>query len=78
MTTESKKPFTSRDEGIENNLCSIKEISKLSLPDGQELWLSDAHTVLKAQNSLFRERAVTHLEGGIEARHIKGKTFALI
>lgn len=61
-TTESKKPFTSRDEGIENNLGSVKEISKLSLPDWQELWLSDTHPVLKAQNSLFRERAVAHLK----------------
>lgn len=62
ITNESKKRLTSRDEGIENNLCSVKEISKLSLPDWQELWLSDTHTVLKTQNSLFRERAVTHLK----------------
>lgn len=41
------KMITSRDEGVENDLCSVEEVSKLSLPDRQELWLGDTHTVLK-------------------------------
>lgn len=53
--------FTSRDEGIENDLCPVEEIAKLGLPDGQEVWLSDAHAVLKTQNSLLGQRAVAHL-----------------
>lgn len=52
---------TSRDEGIENDLCPVEEVSKLSLPDGQELRLGDTHTVLKSENGLLRQRAVAHL-----------------
>lgn len=54
--------LTSRDEGVKDNLRSVKEISKLSLPDGQKLRLRDAHAVFKSEHGLFRQRAVTHLK----------------
>lgn len=53
--------FTSRDEGIKDDLRSVEEISKLSFPDGKKLRLCDAHTVLKSKHRLLRQRAVTHL-----------------
>lgn len=70
----SAKLLTSGDEGIKNDLCSVEEVSKLSLPDRQELGLGDAHTVLKTENGLLRQRAVTHLHRKASKQHIKGKT----
>ena len=53
--------FTSREEGIKDDLRSVKEIPKLSLPDGKQLRLCDTHSIFKSENSLLRQRAVTHL-----------------
>lgn len=53
--------ITCRDEGIKDDLRPVEEVSELSLPDGQQPGLADAHPVLKAQNGLLRQRAVAHL-----------------
>lgn len=44
---------TSRDEGVKDDLGPVEEVSKLGLPDGQQLGLGDAHAVLKAQHCLL-------------------------
>ena len=53
--------FTSREEGIKDDLRSVEEIPKLSLPDGKQLRLCDTHAIFKSENRLLRQRAVTHL-----------------
>lgn len=69
--------ITSGDEGVENDLRSVEEVSELSLPDGQQLGLGDAHPVLKGQHGLLRQRAVTHLQEGRDARPMKGEKLPL-
>ena len=62
--------LTSRDESVKDNLSSVEEVSKLSLPDWQELGLGNAHAVLKPQYSLLRQGAVTHLHSTHTHKHI--------
>lgn len=52
---------TSGDECVEDDLGAIEEITKLSLPEGQQLRALDAHAVLESQDGLFGQWAVADL-----------------
>lgn len=60
---------TSRDECVKDDLGSIEEITKLSFPEGQQLWALNAHSIFKPQDSLFWQRAVANLRARKRIRH---------
>ena len=62
LTGEVLRTFTAADVGVNYDLRSIEEVSKLGLPDGQNLWRLQTDSILKAQHRLFWQNAVSHLE----------------
>lgn len=69
MMRQSAEGFTSGDEGVEDDLSSVEEISELSLPDGKQLGLCDAHAIFESQHRLLRQRAVAHLNAHSTPQH---------
>ena len=53
LTGEVLRTFTAADVGVNYDLRSIEEVSKLGLPDGQNLWRLQTDSILKAQHRLF-------------------------
>ena len=62
LTGEVLHTFTAADVGVNYDLRSIEEVSKLRLPDGQNLRRLQTDSILKAQHRLFRQNTVSHLE----------------
>ena len=54
--------FSTGDEGIDDDLCTIEEVSKLSLPDGQVARALNTEPILKAKHSLFTQGTVGNLK----------------
>lgn len=43
-------------------MTTVGEVTKLSLPDGQSVWIRNAVAILEAQNSILAEQTVLNLE----------------
>ena len=55
--------FSTRDERVDDDLCSVKEVAKLCLPDTQVPWVLNAEAILEPQHCLLTEGTVGHLTG---------------
>ena len=54
--------FSTRDESVDDDLCTIEEVSKLGLPDGQVVRTLHAETILKTKHRLFTQGTVSNLK----------------
>ena len=54
--------FAGRDELIDDDLCAVGEIAELRFPQHERFRVIAAETVLKADDSCFRERRIVNLE----------------
>ena len=54
--------FSASDESINDNLCTVEEVTKLCLPDRQNAWILNANAILKAKNCLLRQWTVGNLQ----------------
>ena len=54
--------FSTRDESVDDDLCTVEEVSKLGLPDGQVARTLHAEAILKAKNCLFTQGTVGNLK----------------
>ena len=66
--------FSTRDEGVDDDLCTIEEVSKLSLPDSQVTRTLNTETILKPKHCLFTQRTVGHLEL-LEQVHVDSENY---
>ena len=55
------RTFSTRDERVNDNLRSIKEVSKLCFPDNEVIWVFNTHAIFKAKAGFFRQRTVDNL-----------------
>ena len=53
--------FSTRDERVNDNLRSIKEVSKLCFPDDKVIWVFNTHAIFKTKAGFFRQRTVDNL-----------------
>ncbi len=54
--------FTGSDHGINDNLCSICEVTKLCLPNGEGVRVGLGVTILETENGILRQMRVADLE----------------
>ena len=62
-TAQSGRTFPRGDAGINHDLCSIKEISELCLPQHQIARALHAEAVLEPQHRFLTQRTVGNLRG---------------
>ena len=55
------RTFSTRDERVNDNLRSIKEVSKLCFPDDKVIWVFNTHAIFKTKAGFFRQRTVDNL-----------------